>query len=120
MKVLTIVAIAVVALVTADFALAADRVRVRGYFRKDGTYVQPQYRTAPDGRFYDNWSTYGNLNPYTGEFGQEAVSQLGETAGFGAVIQPARDTATAARYPLANSDKSKHNGRERSAEGASC
>lgn len=29
----------------------ARRVRVRGYYRKDGTYVRPHYRTAPDSLF---------------------------------------------------------------------
>ena len=68
---LRIVTIAVVALAIVDFASASDRVRVKGHFRKDGTYVPPHYRTAPDGRFYNNWSTYGNVNPYTGEFGKK-------------------------------------------------
>ena len=71
LKALRIVTIAVVALATIGFASASDRVRVKGYFRKNGTYVQPHYRTAPDGRFYNNWSTYGNVNPYTGEFGKK-------------------------------------------------
>ena len=31
-------------------------VSVRGYFRKDGTYVQPHTRTAPDGNPYNNLS----------------------------------------------------------------
>ena len=26
-------------------------VRVRGYYRKDGTYVAPHYRSSPDGSF---------------------------------------------------------------------
>ena len=43
--------------------------RVRGYFRKDGTYVAPHYRSAPDGNFWNNWSTKGNVNPYTGKPG---------------------------------------------------
>lgn len=42
-------------------------VRVRGYTRRDGTYVQPHYRSAPDGNPYNNWSFPGNTNPYTGE-----------------------------------------------------
>lgn len=42
-------------------------VRVRGYFRKDGTYVQPHYRSNPDGNPYNNYSFPGNTNPYTGE-----------------------------------------------------
>ena len=44
-------------------------VHVRGYYRKSGTYVQPHYRSAPDGNFYNNWSTRGNVNPYTGQPG---------------------------------------------------
>jgi hypothetical protein len=42
-------------------------VYVRGYFRKDGTYVRPHYRSAPDGNPYNNWSFPGNVNPYTGK-----------------------------------------------------
>jgi endonuclease YncB( thermonuclease family) len=50
----------------------ASTVDVRGYFRKDGTYVPPHKRTAADGRFDDNWSTVGNVNPYTGEPGRKS------------------------------------------------
>lgn len=42
---------------------------VRGYFRSNGTYVQPYYRSSADGNFYNNWSTYPNINPYTGRTG---------------------------------------------------
>ena len=42
-------------------------VRVKGYFRKDGTYVQPHYRSNPDGNPYNNWSFPGNINPFTGK-----------------------------------------------------
>src|SRR5262245_45661991 len=48
-------------------ASADAQVRVRGYFRKDGTYVQPHMRSAPDGNPYNNWSFPGNINPYTGK-----------------------------------------------------
>jgi hypothetical protein len=48
---------------------AAAQVRVRGYFKKDGTYVAPHYRSSPDGNFWNNWTTKGNLNPYTGTYG---------------------------------------------------
>jgi tetratricopeptide (TPR) repeat protein len=41
-------------------------VSVRGYTRSNGTYVQPQMRSAPDGVFGNNWTTRGNVNPYTG------------------------------------------------------
>jgi len=47
----------------------ADDVHVKGHYRKDGTYVQPHYRSAPDGNPDNNWSTVGNVNPYTGEEG---------------------------------------------------
>ena len=43
------------------------QVRVRGYFRRDGTYVQPHSRTAPDSNPYNNYSYPGNYNPNTGK-----------------------------------------------------
>lgn len=39
---------------------------VRGYYRRDGTYVRPHYRTNPDGNPYNNYSFPGNYNPNTG------------------------------------------------------
>lgn len=48
--------------------VSAD-VFVNGYTRSDGTYVQPHYRSNPDGNIYNNWSTKGNYNPYTGKPG---------------------------------------------------
>lgn len=42
---------------------------VKGYTRKDGTYVQPHYRSAPNNTRNDNYSTKGNENPYTGRKG---------------------------------------------------
>lgn len=50
------------------------QVRVKGYFRKDGTYVQPHTRTSPDGYKYNNYSSYGNTNPYTGKNGTKGVT----------------------------------------------
>lgn len=43
------------------------QVKVKGYYRKDGTYVRPHYRSSPDGNPYNNWSYPGNTNPYTGK-----------------------------------------------------
>ena len=52
------------------FAGIADaRVRVKGYYRKNGTYVQPHYRSDPDSSRFNNWSIKGNYNPYTGKRG---------------------------------------------------
>ena len=42
---------------------------VRGYVTKGGTYVAPHYRTNPNSYRLDNWSTKGNVNPYTGKLG---------------------------------------------------
>ena len=50
----------------------AGDVRVRGYYRKDGTYVAPHYRSAPDRSYNNNWSTRPNINPYTGKRGTRA------------------------------------------------
>jgi len=50
-------------------ALGQAHVPVEGYRRDDGTYVPPHHRTAPDGDFWNNWSTYPNVNPYSGEVG---------------------------------------------------
>lgn len=52
------------------FVISGDiisQVKVKGYYRKDGTYVQPHYRSNPDGNPYNNWSYPGNTNPYTGK-----------------------------------------------------
>jgi len=44
-------------------------VYVNGYTRSDGSYVGGHYRSSPNSSVYDNWSTYGNVNPYTGQKG---------------------------------------------------
>lgn len=45
------------------------QVHVKGHVRKDGTYVMPHYRTAPDSTQQNNYSTQGNVNPFTGQPG---------------------------------------------------
>ena len=42
---------------------------VSGYTRRDGTYVHSYKATDPNGTRNDNFSTRGNVNPYTGEAG---------------------------------------------------
>ena len=44
---------------------AEAQTYVRPYVRRDGTFVRGHYRSYPDGNFYNNWSTYPNVNPYT-------------------------------------------------------
>ena len=53
----------------AAFSAASADDYVNGYVRKDGTYVQPHYRTEPNSTKLDNYSTQGNVNPYTGRPG---------------------------------------------------
>lgn len=44
--------------------------RVKGYYKSStGRYVMPHYRTSPNRSKFDNYSTRGNYNPYTGESG---------------------------------------------------
>ncbi|MDP9892601.1 hypothetical protein J2W32_000954 [Variovorax boronicumulans] len=40
-----------------------------GYVKSNGTYVAPSHATNPNGTKADNWSTKGNVNPYTGKEG---------------------------------------------------
>ena len=57
---------AVLALVsTAGFA----DTYVNGYYKSNGTYVAPHYRSSPNSTVRDNWSTKGNYNPHTGKVG---------------------------------------------------
>ncbi len=46
-----------------------NHVRVNGYYKSDGTYVKPYFRTAPNQTNRDNFSTRGNVNPYSGKPG---------------------------------------------------
>jgi hypothetical protein len=53
------------------FTATADAAtRVRGHYnRKSGTYTQAHYRSSADRLKYNNYSTKGNRNPYTGKKG---------------------------------------------------
>jgi hypothetical protein len=51
----------------------SSSVHVRGYTRSNGTVVQPHRRSAADGRFSNNWTTRGNVNPYTGRAGSRVT-----------------------------------------------
>jgi hypothetical protein len=51
------------------------QVRVRGHYR-NGKWVEPHYRSSPNGTTADNWSTEGNVNPYTGVLGTRTLSPL--------------------------------------------
>ena len=75
------------AFITPRLALAAEPVWVRGYVRpSSGTYVAPHFRSAPDGNFYNNWSTKGNINPFTGAAGTRVtpLPNYGGNGSYGA------------------------------------
>ena len=56
-------AIAAAVLLTSS---AFAQVHVRGYYRSNGTYVAPHWRSSPDHSYNNNWSVSPNVNPYTG------------------------------------------------------
>jgi hypothetical protein len=42
---------------------------VRAHVTKNGTYRSQHYQTNPNSSRFDNWSTKGNVNPFTGKPG---------------------------------------------------
>ena len=50
-----------VTLINADY--------VKGYTKSNGTYVKGYYRSSPNYTKSDNYTTKGNINPYTGKKG---------------------------------------------------
>ena len=61
--------IIVLALALCLFATTVYAGYVRGYTRKDGTYVQGYNRSEPNDTVRDNYNYKDNTNPYTGETG---------------------------------------------------
>lgn len=93
-------------------------VTVKSYFKSDGTYVAPHLRSAPDGVFGNNWTTKGNVNPYTGSLGTKvtppptpafSANASSRSSGYSAFAIPASPlqpmskeaAATPASVPLA-------------------
>jgi len=54
-------------------AVDAKSVKVKGYTTKKGKIVQPYYKTAPNKTKLDNYSTKGNVNPYSGKVGKKKL-----------------------------------------------
>lgn len=61
--------IATVLLAAAGTCMAQASHATKGYVKKDGTYVAPSRATNPNDTKLDNYSTKGNVNPYTGKAG---------------------------------------------------
>lgn len=43
-----------------------------GYIKSNGTHVAPSHATNPNSTKADNWSSKGNVNPYTGKAGTKS------------------------------------------------
>lgn len=54
-------------------SLITSDIFVDGYTRSDGTYVEGHYRSSPNDTVSDNYSTEGNVNPYTDEEGNRDI-----------------------------------------------
>lgn len=67
-----------IAMILAGVAIAGTAVAdeyVNGYMKQDGTYVQGYHRTEQNNQRWDNYSSSGNTNPYTGQRGYERDEQ---------------------------------------------
>ena len=56
---------------------------VNSYTRNDGTFVQSHVRTMPNETNWDNFSTRGNTNPYTGTTGHRAKDYSSDALNYG-------------------------------------
>jgi hypothetical protein len=56
---------------------------VNGYTRSNGTYVQGHYRSSQNSTNHDNYSTSGNVNPYTGSVGTRARDYSSDAYNYG-------------------------------------
>ncbi len=63
-------------------SIAQAQVAVDGYFKKDGTYVAPHYRSPPDSSRYNNYSSRGSYSPYTGKAGTVDPAQKYEPPSY--------------------------------------
>ena len=63
-KLISLLAIVAVLIPSGVFA-----AYTHGYYRSNGTYVSGYHRTSPNAYKWDNYSSWGNINPYTGKKG---------------------------------------------------
>ena len=66
------------ALFAASIVGALAQTHMHGYYRTDGTYVQPHWRSSPNNTTYDNWSTRG----YTGQVGTRNNDDIRHYRGY--------------------------------------
>jgi len=75
-------------------------VHVNGYTKKDGTYVQPHERTAPNNTNLDNYSTKSNVNPYTGQPGTKEPDPYGSQNTQSSQRSQSSQSSTLSQQPL--------------------
>lgn len=73
-------------------ASAWAQVYVKPHVTKDGTVVDGYFKTAPNDTKMDNYSTKGNVNPYTGKAGTVDPYKQPEIQTQQPEIQPQRPT----------------------------
>lgn len=70
MKKILLVLVLLVGVLSFSASAEARTIRVKGYYKPStGNYVSPSYRTSPNKYKFDNYSTKGNYNPYSGKKG---------------------------------------------------
>ena len=74
---------------------SSSDVYVKSYVKSNGTVVEGHMRSAPDKTAGNNFSTKGNVNPYTGEAGT-VIAPSGGSIGSGSpsTISPSRTETT--------------------------
>ena len=55
----------------------------KGYTRSNGTYVQGHYKTVSNKTNWDNFSTRGNINTFTGSIGSRARDYTPKAYNYG-------------------------------------
>jgi hypothetical protein len=96
-----IVLAAAVTLTASSPSWAAEYIQ--GYYRSNGTYVQPYWRSDPDGNPFNNYGYPANLNPYTGEVAPgnpdtylaTITSETADSAVTDLITEPVQTTAPA-------------------------
>ena len=65
------------------FGVATADNYVNGYYKKDGTFVNGYARSSSDSTNWNNYSTQGNSNPYTGSYGSRARDYSADAQNYG-------------------------------------
>jgi len=63
-------------------SFAQTSTYVSGYTNSHGTYVEGYYRTTPNYTRNDNYSTIGNVNPYTGSYGTKPAESYYSSSSY--------------------------------------